>query len=516
MDPAGALSSGLQEAAAVALAALVAVALLASVARVRAAAVLGLLVLTPAVLVGQVWNSAQFATIRDHSAAAALAALIGAGLLVVAAWALRKKPVVLPALALGVLPFRIPIESGGTTTNLLVPLYLVVAAGALAFIVPALWNEHAEDERDTKPIALALAAFVVLYGLQTLYSDDVTTAVDQLVFFFAPFALLFLILLEVPWTQSTAAWCLGVLTAVALVLVAIGFVEYETRTLLLNPKVIDTNSFSDYFRVNSLFFDPNIYGRFLALVMIGVTTVLLWTRTQRTAIVCAVALAVLWGGLVLTFSQSSFAALLVGLAVLAGLRWKPWPVVAVCAAGVAVALAVVVASPGTVGLKTDSFSSVNQASSGRAKLIRAGLKMARDRPLTGFGSGSFADRYRAREHVISSRLSAESHTIPVTIAAEQGVIGLAAYGFLLWTALAVAFGGLRRTLRRRPAGVVLVGRCIVAAAFCALLLHTFVYAAFLEDPLTWTLLAMAAALRRVERDDAPAEPAVGRAEAVPT
>ena len=57
---------------------------------------------------------------------------------------------------------------------------------------------------------------------------------------------------------------------------------------------------------------------------------------------------------------------------------------------------------------------------------------------------------------------------------------------------------LKRTLRRRQASVVLVGRCVVAAGFCALLLHTSVYAAFLEDPLTWALLAMAAALRHVE------------------
>ena len=78
------------------------------------------------------------------------------------------------------------------------------------------------------------------------------------------------------------------------------------------------------------------------------------------------------------------------------------------------------------------------------------------------------------------------------------MIGLVAYVLLLWTAFALVFGGLRRTLRRRPANVVLVARCVVAAAFCALLLHTLVYAAFLEDPLTWTLLAMAAGLRRVE------------------
>jgi hypothetical protein len=100
--------------------------------------------------------------------------------------------------------------------------------------------------------------------------------------------------------------------------------------------------------------------------------------------------------------------------------------------------------------------------------------------------------------VLSSRISAESHTIPVTVAAEQGLIGVAAYAWLLFTSFALVFGGLLRTLRRRPATVVLVARCVVAAAFCALLLHTLVYAAFLEDPLTWTLLALAAALRHVE------------------
>ena len=47
----------------------------------------------------------------------------------------------------------------------------------------------------------------------------------------------------------------------------------------------------------------------------------------------------------------------------------------------------------------------------------------------------------------------------------------------------------------------------VAAAFSALVLHTLVYAAFLEDPLSWALLALAgalaaraAAVSRAERD----------------
>ena len=101
--------------------------------------------------------------------------------------------------------------------------------------------------------------------------------------------------------------------ALAVALVAIGFVEYQTRTLLLNPKVISSNQFSEYFRVNSLFFDPNIYGRFLAVVILGVIAAVLCTASVRNAVIGAVLLVYLWAGLVHTLSQSSFTALLAGL-----------------------------------------------------------------------------------------------------------------------------------------------------------------------------------------------------------
>ena len=44
----------------------------------------------------------------------------------------------------------------------------------------------------------------------------------------------------------------------------------------------------------------------------------------------------------------------------------------------------------------------------------------------------------------------------------------------------------------------LVSRAYLAAAFTALVLHTLLYAAFLEDPITWTLLAAAIVLGRPE------------------
>ena len=431
--------------------------------------------------------------------AVALAALVALTVLFV------KRPSWFVLAVIFTLPFRIPVPTGDDdTASLLVPLYGVLAAGVLAH----LWRvsrgqveDVLADDPRARRVTQALAILVVLYALQAVYSPDLEHAVKTLGFFYVPFAVGFRLLVEVRWSRRLVLQALGGTVALALLFAAVGFVELATgRLLISNEKVLSANDLKPYFRVNSLFFDPNVYGRFLALVMVVLAGVLLWAPARRDVARVAVGLALLWAALVLTLSESSFAALLVGLAVLAALRWRSPPVLAVCGGALAIGLALVLLAPGQLGVSSGSFAALNDASSGRAKLVRGGLEMAADRPIAGFGSGSFADRYRERERVVSPRISAESHTIPVTVAAEQGVIGLAAYAWLLFAAFELMFGGLKRTLRRRRASVVLVSRCVVAAGFCALLLHTIVYAAFLEDPLTWTLLAMAAALRHVEVD----------------
>ena len=77
------------------------------------------------------------------------------------------------------------------------------------------------------------------------------------------------------WTRELLLRCLGVAVALAVLFAGVGFVEYYRKSLFLNPKVVAANQYDNYFRVNSVFFDPSIYGRFLALVMIAVTTVVL-------------------------------------------------------------------------------------------------------------------------------------------------------------------------------------------------------------------------------------------------
>ncbi len=306
-------------------AALAAAAILGRTSAGRAWAMLGALALTPVLLVVSIWETPQLDEVRAHPLPVLGAALVAAALVVVPlAVLVARRRAFLPLAALAALPFRVPVEAGGATANLLVPLYLVIAAGALAWAVPRIRDGEAFDPpRANGAMEWLLAGSVVLYTLQASYSTSLDKALEQTAFFYVPFALLFAVLRDIEWSPKRLKAGLLVLVGLALAFVAIGFVEYATRSLLLNPKVIASNELEEYFRVNSLFFDPNIYGRFLALVMLGLAGVLLWERRPRTAALAAVALAVLWGGLVLTLSQSSFAALLCGLFVLAALRF-PW------------------------------------------------------------------------------------------------------------------------------------------------------------------------------------------------
>ena len=440
-----------------------------------------------------------------------LAAAAAGGVAVLAlAWIVHRRPLALPLLAVAALPFRVPVSIGDSAANLLLPLYAVIAAGTLSYAWRALRWGGPDAERDPRlrRVAWAFAAVLALYGLQAAYSTDVEQAIKNVTLFYVPFALLFLLLLEVTWSARLLRWCLTVTVGLALVFAAIGCVEFATGHLLItNAKVVEANDLLPYFRVNSLFFDPNIYGRYLALTMILLAAVLLWTRRRREAILIALALGLLWVGLVFSLSQSSFAALLLGLGVLAALRWKAWPVLAGAGLAAVVAVGLVLFAPATLNLETGSVKELDRATSGRANLIGGGLRMIRDRPVYGFGSGSYAERYRERERVSSEKVAAASHTIPLTVTAEQGVIGLAAYLALVALSLALLFDGLRSVGARWP-GTAMVARAGLAAAYCALVLHTLVYAAYLEDPLSWALLAIAAGLRAGPVDDeAAAEPA---------
>jgi len=499
--------------------------------RLRAAAMLLALALFPLLIIGDQWNSPQITDLRDEPLqliGLGLAAVIGAVLL---AAVFYRRPILLPLAIVAALPFRVPLESGGDTANLLVPLYLVIAGGVLSAASrewregrgAPLW-EPVSRGAPAHLLSMVLAGVVFLYALQTLYSPDFSKSLQTACFFFVPFSLVYALLRDVEWDRKLLVFVLWVVAAEAIVFMLVGSVEYVVRELFWNDQVIRSNDFHTYFRVNSIFWDPNIYGRYLALVIVIAMAALLWVRESRQLALLTGLVAVLWLGLVPTFSQSSFTALLVGLAVLAALRWSwRWTLAAV-GAGAVLAVAVVIFAGGVSKLSPDRL---NVDTGGRTNLASGGAKLFSQRPVWGYGAGSFPRAYR--EHAATKKTPVSvSHTEPVTVAAEQGVLGLLSYAALivvaLWTMSTgmASMGGGRGVPpgKRRPVfrkdhsaredpskaknpatggdtptpSPTTIARAAILAAFMALLVHTFAYAAFYEDPITWVLLAVGASL----------------------
>jgi putative inorganic carbon (hco3(-)) transporter len=452
--------------------------------RLRAGAMVLAMLLFPVLIFGDQWHTAQIVDLRhDEGRVAALVAL-AAAVIAVLAYAFRRRPILLPLAIVFALPFRVPLEAGGDTANLLVPLYLVIAAA----VVATLLRDWTDPPAAHAPRALAwlLAAAVVLYALQALYSEDFSEGLQNVCFFFVPFTVAYRLLREVEWDRRLLRWGLIVVGVEAAVFVLVGGVELATRSLFWNDQIIRSNEFHTYFRVNSVFWDPNVYGRYLALITVLAAGAMLWARTREAFWLLSALILVLWVGLVPTYSQSSLIALLAGLATLAAIRWSWRWTLAAAGVGLVGAVLVVFLVGGSGKLTSDR---VNVDLSGRGSLVSGGVDLFAERPVQGYGSGSFQAAYRDHRENKDAPVTV-SHTEPVTVAAEQGLIGLLVYfaliGVALWT--------MGKGLWQRPPPGALAARAAVLAAFVALLVHTLAYAGFFEDPITWVLLAVGASL----------------------
>ena len=297
---------------------------------------LAALALTPVLLISQIWNTPQLDVVRDRPAIALGGGLVAALVVVVPLAVLfDRRPAILPLAALAALPFRIPIEAGGQTANLLVPLYLVIAAGALAWAVPRVRDPEAFDPpRANGALEWLLAGSVVLYAVQSSYSRSVDIALEQTVFFYVPFALLFALLREVEWSPRR-------LRAGLLVLVGARARLRRRRLRGVRDALAAAQPEGDRLQRAR-----GVLPGQLALLRPEHLRPLPLAGDARARRACCsgsggratcgsrpLVLAVLWGGLVLTLSQSSFAGLLAGLFVLAALRFPVRRVAAAAARG---------------------------------------------------------------------------------------------------------------------------------------------------------------------------------------
>jgi O-antigen ligase len=448
--------------------------------RPRLAAMAVALAAAPVLVLGDVWDEARVVEFRESPAQLGAAVVIGGVALAALVAVFRRYPTAFPIAAFAVLPLRVPIEIGDETANLLVPLYLVIAA---ALVVQALVPEPPPGADREDPWSLwlrrLLAATLVLYAVQAAYSEDVSNAIENLGFFLVPFAVLFVLLVAVDWSRALLGRVLAAIATIACVCALVAVYQWGARDLFLNPELFDSNQLHVYFRANSLFFDPNILGRYLGLAITALGAYMAWERGWRGLTLAAIAAAIALAGLAVSFSITSFAAVLAGLGMVALLRWSWRGALGAAALGLA-GLAALAIAGGTPSSDIQDYRSID---SGRESLLEGGIDLFESKPFAGWGSGAFGQAFY--EEIEPAR-SIISHSEPVTVAAEQGILGLAVYMSFAATALITLLAGAGGS----PA------RTAVAACFVAMLVHSLGYAGFAIDPATWALLALGVALRR--------------------
>ena len=418
--------------------------------------------------------------------------LVAAGvvaLLVLAAGAalLRRAPHLVLPLLLVAAPFRLPLDFGhehrfyvavahGGELGRLLPLYAVLSICVLAL----LWDTVRGKPLKAIPheIAVPAAAFLALSSMSLLWSSDTASGRSLLEFFLLPFACLVAVAARAPFPRRLPRTLAVVAVAITTLFAVVGIIEAATHRLIFYSHNLEvSNTYSSFFRVTSLFRDPNLYGRHVVLGIAVLVVCLLLRKANFVA--ASVLIAVLWVGLYFSYSQSSYAALFVVVLAVTivsaegRLRWL----------AVAAAVVVALAAAGIAAPKV-ADTSVRKATSDRSRRIELTAKVFRHHPLVGVGIGGQPRESQSLADRPASRQAFVSHTTPLTVAAELGVVGVLLYVGLLAGTAATLLSVWRR---HRALGLSL------AAVFLALFVHSLAYSGFFEDPMTWLVLAVGAA-----------------------
>ena len=415
------------------------------------------------------------------------------------------------------LVFRVPVPTGDGTAMLLAPLYVVIGVGALV-LLRAEWGamQSADAPRTiidrggaTRLIDVGTALLPVIAALSLTWSIDVDASAEVLAFFLVPFLLLYAVTRSWLQTGTDIRPATIALLGATLVAATLGLFQAATQQVWWNPKVVDANRFRPDFRTNSLFWDPNIYGRVLVVGALAVIAFLLVSRmTRRSAGATATLLFVLALALWHTYSQSSWVAAGASLLVLGVLTTPPRP---------RRWLATLLAIAFVVGVPLAVDQLAGRDAAGRRDVVRSGISLMSEKPLLGWGVGSFETAARAREAEQGTRTGqlTASHTTPITVAAELGVLGSIAYLTLLASAMVAALARWRRASTPAAAarargeshapGWPIAPVIWATATVVALFAHSLLYAGFFEDATLWVALAVLASLPVVvtQHDDGP-------------
>lgn len=364
---------------------------------------------------------------------------------------LRPLAAVLLAVALVPLElFAIPLGSVALSpSELMFVLTGIVWAGRRMFAGEAPWTRTSLG----RPLLLLWAA-----SLPGLVVAEDPAAVLRFVVIWGALLLVFQLIVTEARTEHlrTMLFVLAVVGAVIGAVAALGVTGQELSAL--GDRATG--------RAVGAFGDPNILATFLAMALPGALLVALAGRWERRP-VAVIAAALIFAGLALSLSRGGlFAA---AGAVLVMLGWQPMRRIAVLCAVVLVGVSIANANPlgdvqqvQTVLQRVESVRFQGSAQFDQRELIYTETpRMIADHWLTGVGANNYG--YVAPQYGIVEPFGGDTfehaHNIALTFAAEQGLPGLLAFGWLLFAVARLVPSACGRAAGRARG----VGFAVVAA-----------------------------------------------------
>ena len=217
---------------------------------------------------------------------------------------------------------------------------------------------------------------------------------------------------------------------------------------------------------------PNLFGGFLALILVILVSMTLGTRGRSERLLYAVCSGATGMGLIYTLSRGSWLGALGGFAYLGSTRGLKVILIFLLLVSTAV-----IWMPSEVFERTQyTFresrnprdESVELEPSANARLVqwRSMPYIWIRAPLIGHGYRSYARLYKPYDAI---GLARSPHSTIIALTVETGLLGLIAYGWLIWT---LGRGGLRLARRAPDPFLSSLGAGFVAAVICLVLLDT--------------------------------------------
>jgi O-antigen ligase len=228
-----------------------------------------------------------------------------------------------------------------------------------------------------------------------------------------------------------SAWL--VLLVFALVAAVLGVLAVLEREHIFALRGVYFQVWQDGIRARVTFQDPNILGAFLVPASLLAMSWAVGERDRGRRWLMIGSCVAATAGMFATLSRGAVGGWLVGVLVVIAfstlsLRWKVGIVLAV--GGALFLVATVVLGPAWIQAKIVGVGG-NASAMYRIYMARAALQISRDYPM-GVGPGNYPLIFPLYRDAFVKTGLVESHTAYLTILVEMGILGLAAFLWLLW------------------------------------------------------------------------------------